>query len=418
MKNKIILLILLITTLTTSLGARAELVIRITESISDGIPIMIVPFPGSRASAIIADDLKRSGTFTIVNPSRAGQPLQLGQPFQPVLLKNSGAHYAVVGRRGNGLEFEIIDAATGQRIAFYNVPPGVNPRRMAHQAADLIYERLTGIRGAFDTRIAYISAAGPAGNQTYYLMTADIDGFNEQVLLTSRKPIMSPAWSPDGRRLAYVSFESGRSAIYVMDLSTRNAYPIANEGGMNGAPAWSPDGSKIAMSLSQNGNADIYVLSTRGGAPRRITTSPAIDTEPAWINDNSLMYTSNQGGRPQLYRTSVAGGNGSRYTYGGENSAASVLGNKVAMVRTNGNTSRIVIQNAAGGGTTVISDGKGRDDESPTLAPNGQMIIYSTKKGGRDVMVISNSKGTAHQTLSAPAPDVSTRDAAWSPYLN
>ncbi len=415
-KSRLFLLILLISGLLLSAAVRAELVIRITDGVKDGIPIMIIPFPGSRTATIIEDDLQRSGRFTLIDPARANQPLLFGRPFENRLLRSSGADYVVVGRPGNGLEFEIINVASGERIATYNVPPGVNPRRRAHQAADLIFERLTGVKGAFDTQIAYISASGPAGNQTYRMIVAEADGYNPRTVLTSDKPIMSPTWSPDGRRLAYVSFESNRSAIYIQDLNTGNAYPLSNQGGMNGAPAWSPDGSKIAMSLSQDGNADIYVISTNGGEPRRITTTRAIDTEPSWANVNTLIYTSDQGGRPQLYRTSIAGGNGSRLTFNGsENSAPSVVGNSVAMVRMNGNFSRIAVMNAATKATVMVSQG-GRYDESPSLAPNGSMVIYSTEENGRGVLAVSSSNGKARQFLSAQEGHV--RDAAWSPYLN
>ncbi|MGB0846265.1 MAG: Tol-Pal system beta propeller repeat protein TolB [Thiolinea sp.] len=416
MKNKTLPLIFFITALLFAFSARAELVIRITDGVKDGIPIMVIPFPGSRTATIIEDDLQRSGQFTLIDPARAAQPMLFGQPFQKVLLKNSGAEYVVVGRPGNGLEFEIISAATGQRVAAYNVPPRVNPRRMAHQAADAIFERLTGTRGAFDTRLAYISATGPAGNQTYRLIVAEADGHNPRTVLTSDKPVMSPTWSPDGRRLAYVSFESGRSAIYVQDLNSGSAQAISTQGGMNGAPAWSPDGSKIAMSLSREGNADIYVVGATGGTPRRITTSRGIDTEPSWANVNTLVYTSDQGGKPQLYRTSIAGGNGSRLTFNGsENSAPSVIGNSVAMVRLNGNVSRIAVMNAASKGTVMVSRG-GRYDESPSLAPNAGMVIYSTEVNGRGVLAIASSNGKARQILSAQEGHV--RDAAWSPYLN
>ena len=416
MKNKITLLTLIFSILFFAVTARAELVIRITDGVKDGIPIMIIPVPGSRAATIIEDDLARSGRFTLIDPARAAQPMLFGQPFQPVLLKNSGADYVVVGSPNNGLVFEIINASTGQRVQSYNVPLQGNPRRIAHQAADIIFERLTGTRGAFDTSLAYISASGPAGNQTYRMIVADSDGHNPRTILTSDKPIMSPTWSPDGQRLAYVSFESGRSAIYVQDLRSGNAHTISAQGGMNGAPAWSPDGRNIAMSLSSEGNADIYVVGANGGTPRRITTARGIDTEPSWANVNTLVYTSDQGGKPQLYRTSIAGGNGSRLTFNGsENSASSVIGNSIAMVRLNGNTSRIAIMNAATKNTVMVSRG-GRYDESPSLAPNGSMVVYSTEVNGRGVLAIASSNGKARQILSAQQGHV--RDAAWSPYLN
>lgn len=420
MKNKfrfmLNVLLLFVAGLMLSTPARAELVIRITEGVTDGIPVMIVPFEGVGVSRIIEDDLRRSGRFNLVGPARAGQPLRFGQPFQPNLLKNSGAEYVVVGRQNNGLEFELLNAVTGARVASYLIPPRSSLRSMAHKAADQVYERLTGKRGAFDTRIAYVSASGPPRNQTYRLIVSDADGFNPRTVMTSDKPVMSPTWSPDAQQLAYVSFESGRSAIYIQNLLTGAARIIASGEGMNGAPAWSPDGRNIAMSLSNEGNADIYVVAASGGTPRRITTSRAIDTEPSWANAGTLIYTSDQGGKPQLYRTSINGGDGSRLTFNGsENSAASVVGNSVALVRQDGNISRIAIMNAASKASVMVSRG-GRYDESPSLAPNGSMVIYSTEENGRGVLAIASSNGKAQQILSAQ--DGHVRDPAWSPYIN
>jgi len=407
---------LMMTGLFLSLPARAELVIRITEGVSNGLPVMIMPFEGVGSSRIIEDDFRRSGQFTLINPARAGQRLQFGQPFRKDLLKNSGAEYVVVGRQRNGLEFEILNAASGERMASYHVPPHSNIRSMSHKVADTVYQRLTGKRGAFDTRIAYVSASGAARNQTYRLIVADADGHNPRTVMTSDKPVMSPTWAPGGRQLAYVSFESGRSAIYVQNLLTGRAHIISEAEGMNGAPAWSPDGQNIAMSLSSGGNADIYVVSAGGGTPRQITRSRAIDTEPSWANASTLIYTSDQGGKPQLYRTSAGGGDGARFTFNGsENSAASVLGNSVAMVRQNGDVSRIVVMNAASKATVMVSRG-GRYDESPSLAPNGSMVIYSTEERGRGVLAIASSNGKASQILSAR--DGHVRDPAWSPYMN
>ncbi|PIE00564.1 MAG: Tol-Pal system beta propeller repeat protein TolB [Thiothrix nivea] len=409
-------LLLLVAGFMLSATARAELVIRITEGVSDGLPIMIVPFEGTGVSRIIEDDLRRSGRFNLVNPARAGQPMRFRQPFQPTLLKNAGAEYVVTGRLNNGLEFELLNAVTGARVASYLIPPHSSLRSMAHKAADQIYQRLTGQRGAFDTRIAYVSASGPPRQQIYRLIVSDADGFNPRTVMTSDKPVMSPTWSPNGRQLAYVSFESGRSAIYVQNLLTGEARVLASGEGMSGAPAWSPDGRRIAMSLSKEDNADIYVVSATGGETRRITRSRGIDTEPAWANAMTLIYTSDQGGKPQLYRTSANGGDGSRLTFNGsENSAASVVGNSVAMVRQNGNVSHIALMNAASKASTLLSRG-GRYDESPSLAPNGSMVIYSTEERGRGVLAIVSSNGKARQILSAQNGHV--RDPAWSPYIN
>ncbi|MEZ5535042.1 MAG: Tol-Pal system beta propeller repeat protein TolB [Thiolinea sp.] len=415
-RRSVSLSLLFITGLLLSLTARAELVIRITEGVTDGLPVMVMPFEGVGVSRIIEDDFRRSGLFTLIDPARAGQPLRVGQPFQKDLLKNSGAEYVVVGRQNNGLEVELLNAASGERMATYRIPPHSNLRSMAHKAADAVYQRLTGKRGAFDTRIAYVSASGPPRNQTYRLIVSDADGYNPSTIMASDKPVMSPSWSPDGRQLAYVSFESGRSAVYVQNLLTGEARTVASGEGMTGAPAWSPDGRNIAMSMTNEGNADIYVISVSGGMPRRVTTSRGIDTEPSWANAGTLIYTSDQGGKPQLYRSSVNGGDGSRLTFNGsENSTPSVVGNSVAMVRQDGDRSRIVIMNAASKASVMVSRG-GRFDDSPSLAPNGSMVIYSTEENGRGVLAIASSNGKARQILSAQEGHV--RDPAWSPYLN
>ncbi len=418
MKYTVRLILLMSLTLTLglvcSLPARAELVIRITDGVKDGIPVMIVPFQGTDLGEVIEADLSRSGRITPVSAARAGQPFAVGQPVQQALLRGTGAEYIIVGRAAGGLEFEIINANTGERSGF-NIPPHSNQRRMGHKAADLIFERLTGTKGAFDTRIAYVAANGPAKGQTYQLIVADSDGFNPQTVVTSNKPVMSPTWSPDASQLAYVSFESDRSAIYVQDLSTGSKRAISTREGMNGAPSWSPDGRLLAVSLSERGNADIYVMDLGGGSVRQITTSRAIDTEPAWANNNTLVYTSDQGGKPQLYRTSVAGGDGARMTFEGSyNSAPSVVGNTVAMVREVGSAFRIAVMNASSRSSVTVS--RGSFDESPSLAPNGTMVLYATDTGGRGVLAVASANGKARQILAAQAGDV--RDPAWSPYLN
>lgn len=408
-------LLLWMTALFWASAAHADLTIRITDGVDSGTPILIAPFQGSNADRIIEADLRRSGRFTVLNASR-GQGLVMGQPMNPQRVQATGAEYIVVGRRAGGLEMEIVNATTGQRMAGFRIPAHRNERRMAHKAADAIFERLTGIKGAFDTRIAYVSASGPPKRQTYRLIISDADGHNPRTVLSSKQPIMSPTWSPDARRLAYVSFESGRSSVYVQDLASGRKTAVSTRKGLNGAPAWSPDGRRLALSLAgERGNADIYVMNAGGGGLRQITRSRAIDTEPAWANNSTLVYTSDQGGRPQLYRTSVSGGDGRRITFSGNyNAAPSIHGNKIAMVRRNGGAFRIAVMNASSRQATTLS--RGNLDESPSFAPNGTMILYATHSGGRGVLAVASDNGKARQTLSSAAGDV--RDPAWSPYLN
>lgn len=402
--------------LAFALTARAELVIRITEGVKDGIPVMIVPFQGSDLASVIEADLMRSGRFTLIDPARAGQALAPGLPYDVPKLRSSGAEYVIVGKQTGTLEFEILNAATGQRVSGFRIPQHPNRRRMAHKAADLVFERLTGTRGAFDTRIAYVAANGAPRHQTYQLIVADSDGFNPRTVMTSNQPILSPSWSPDGRRLAYVSFETDRSAIYIQDLATGEKRSVSNRTGTNGAPSWSPDGQSLAVSLSENGNPDIFVMDASGNNLRQITHSDAIDTEPTWANSSTIVYTSDQSGKPQLYRTSAAGGDGTRMTFEGSyNSAPSIVGNQVAMVRQVDGDFRIALMSASSRKSSIISNG--RFDEAPTIAPNGSMVLYATKREGRSMLAVSSANGKAQQTLSADnGGDV--REPAWSNYLD
>lgn len=416
MMKKNVLRYLLLMVFVFPWSAKAELVIRITDGVRDGIPIIIVPFQGSQLASIVEANLTRSGRFTLVPPERAGQALAIGQSFDQDKLRASGAHYAIIGRQGIiDLEFEILNAITGERAAGFRIPDHPNERRMAHKAADLIFERLTGIKGAFDTRIAYISVTGPALGQTFQLVVADADGHNPRTVLTSRQPIMSPAWSPDGRSLAYVSFETGNSAIYIQDLNSGNKRVVSAREGINGAPAWSPDGQSLAVSLSEGGSPDIYVISVNSGQLRQITNSSYLNTEPTWANNNTIVYTSGRSGGPQLYRTTLSGGDGTLLTTEGNyNSAASVVGNSVAMVRRVGSGFRIAIMNASSRQSVIVSNGN--FDESPSLAPNAMMVIYGMQQGGRASLAVSSVDGKARQVLSSQSGDV--RDPAWSPYLN
>lgn len=401
--------------LTLALSVRAELVIRITEGVKDGIPVMIVPFQGSDLASIIEADLMRSGRFTLIDPAKAGQALAPGMPYDIPKLRASGAEYVVVGKQTGSLEFEVLNAATGQRVSGFRIPQHPNRRRMAHKAADLVFERLTGTRGAFDTRIAYVAANGPPRQQTYQLIVADSDGFNPRTIMTSNQPILSPSWSPDGRKLAYVSFETDRSAIYIQDLASGEKRSISNRQGTNGAPSWSPDGQSLAVSLSESGNPDIFVMDASGNNLRQITHSDAIDTEPTWANNSTIVYTSDQSGNPQLYRTSAAGGDGTRMTFEGNyNSAPNIVGNQVAMVRQVDGDFRIALMNASSRKSSIVSNG--RFDEAPTLAPNGSMVLYATKREGRSMLAVSSANGKAQQTLSATQGDV--REPAWSNYLD
>ncbi len=403
----------------------------ITEGVEGALPIAVVPFESSTAgnpphivSDIIEADLARSGRF---------EPLPredfLGQPttFNEVrfkdwrLLKVDAVVVGKVSAAGSGqydVQFELVDAILGKQMTGwrYRVDSG-KLRKVAHQIADIIYKQLTGTDGAFDTRIAYVTVQKTAsGGGTYLLQVADSDGYGPSTALTSSQPILSPAWSPDGSRLAYVSFEGRKPKIFVQNVADGRRVKIADYPGINGAPAWSPDGSRIAMTLSKDGNPEIYVADTSGGNLRRLTKHGAIDTEPAWSPDGqSIVFTSGRSGKPQIYRMSSSGGGVSRVTFDGKyNARASYSpdGNQIVMITERGRGYQVGLLDLRNNLTKVLSDT--RLDESPSFAPNGAMIIYGTQSGGRGVLAAVSSDGRASQILKFQEGAV--REPAWSPF--
>lgn len=377
-----------------------------SDASADGTRIVVAPF-GPLAKVIEAD-LQRSGRFALIDPARVGN-------MSPDALRAAGAQYAVVGSQSGSLDFQLIDVGSGQPVGSFRIPPHPNQRRMAHKAADLVFEKITGVHGAFDTRIAYVSASGPARGQTFQLIVSDSDGFNPRTVASSRQPIMSPSWSPGGRQLAYVSYETGRPVVYVQDLASGGKRAISDPNRSSTAPSWSPDGRSLAFSVANRGDYDIYVAGANGGGIRQITNSRGIDTEPEWANNSTIVFTSDRGGSPQLYQTSASGGNGSRMSFsGGYNAGASIAGNSVAMVRQSGGQTKIAIMNAASHEERVVS--RGTQDDAPAIAPNGTMVLYATDAGARGALAVASDNGKAHQILYSQAGDV--RDPAWSPYLD
>ena len=396
--------------------AWADLELRISKTSNRGIPIVIAPMAGG-AHAVIEADLNRSGRFKIVGSQRATNMAEFGAALDPARLKLLGAAFLVRGRRSAaGLDIELISTATGKRDASYRIANLPNPRRVAHQAADRIFEQLIKAKGAFDTRLVYVTVTGRALHERVYrLYVSDADGYNPKVVLTSRKPVMSPSWSPDASHIAYVSFERGTPAVFTQNIFTGQKRMVSSRKGINGAPSWSPDGSKLALSLSVDGNPEIYLLSLHNGVFKRITNSRAIDTEPNWTQDGrSIIFTSDRGGRPQLYEISTNGGRAKRVTFNGSyNSAADVVGEKVAFVRRVSGAFRIAVTERGRRGANVVSDG--RFDESPSLAPNATMVVYATQNNGRGTLSVVSDNGYAKQELFSPAGEV--REPAWSPYL-
>lgn len=413
-KKLLTTLLFLASLLFSATGTAEELHIRIdSDATATGIRVLVAPF--GPLAKIIEADLQRSGRFALIDPARAGQSLKPGQPLDAATLQTAGAQYVVLGDHAGSLNLEIVNVDDGKRIGSYRIPPHPNQRRMAHKAADLAFEKLTGIKGAFDTRIAYIAASGPPKRQVYQLIVSDADGFNPRTIVSSHKPVMSPNWSPNGRQLAYVSYETGRPVVYVQDLASGSKRAISDPKRSSISPSWSPDGRSIAMSVSNRGDYDIYVASSQGGGLRQVTRARGIDAEPEWANNNTLIFTSDRGGQPQLYQTSVTGGSEKRVSFNGSyNAGASIAGNKLAMVRRNGGNFRITVMDAVTRDEMTVS--RGSLDESPALAPNGTMVLYATEAGGRGSLAVASDNGKAHQILSSQAGDV--RDPAWSPFLN
>lgn len=397
------------------------------------LPIAVVPMPyqGSAAApqtdiaSVVAADLNRSGQFrSLPGSDLVERPTRGGEVNYPTW-RALNQDYLVVGRVTDGgggsyrVEYELFDVATQQRLLGFAMTARSNAMRdVAHQIADAIYEKILGVPGAFYTRIAYITAKGVGPGASYALMVADSDGYNPQTVVSSPEPLLSPAWSPDGNRLAYVSFESGNSAIYIQNISTGSREVVSKFRGINGAPAFSPDGRKLALTLSRSGNPEIYVMDLGSRALTQLTNHFGIDTEPKWSADGSAIYfTSDRGGGPQIYKVSSAGGSASRVTFQGSyNASASVSmdGKKIATAQGAGNTYRIAMMDSSLGSPRWSTLSPGSLDESPSFAPNGAMIIYAAREGTRGVLYAVSADGRVRQRLVLADGDV--REPAWGPF--
>ena len=412
--------------------ARAELVIEITEGAEGALPIAVVPFrwtgdpaspPPQKVGRIIAADLHRSGYFkTLPESEMLAFPSTTAEvDFRDWrALKQDNLVIGEIAPNGPGgytVSFKLFDVYQGEQLMGYSFATTARDlRAIAHHIADLVYETLTGTPGAFATRIAYVVSEGTIEKPRISLRIADSDGHNSQVIVSSTEPIMSPAWSPDGRKLAYVSFENGRPSIWIQEVFTGKREKITHFKGINGAPAWSPDGRFLAMTLSKDGDPDIYIMDLTRRKLRRLVRHWAIDTEPSWSPDGrSIVFTSDRGGSPQIYRIPVSGGAATRITYeNGYNARASYSpdGKLLTFITRVGGQYRIAVMDLKRGSMTVLTDG--RLDESPSFAPNGSMIIYATRHRGKGVLSAVSTDGRVKQRLALQSGDV--RDPVWSPY--
>lgn len=418
--------------LATALPAQAVLRIEITEGATGARPIAVVPFGWNQGgerpadiAGIVASDLARSGQFApldrrdmVAHPTSAEQVQFTNWSTQEI-------DHVVVGQieaRGGGgyaVRFQLLDVIRQRQVAGYSFQASRDGlRSLAHEISDLVYEKITGERGAFNTRIAFIASNGSGDAREYTLQVADYDGYNARPILTSKRPIMSPAWSPDGDRLAYVSFEGGRPAVYVQEVASGERRQVSARVGINGAPAFAPDGRRLALALSHEGNPELYVLDLESEELRRVTNSRAIDTSPTWGPEGQLLFfTSDRSGRPQIYRVPVDGSRSpERVTFEGKYNASPQLspdGERLAFVhQTSGGAYRIAVMDRSSGLMRVLTEG--RLDESPTFSPNGRMILYASEHEGRGVLGAVSVDGRAAVRLSQARGNI--REPAWGPF--
>jgi TolB protein len=411
----------------------AELVVEVTKGQDDAIPIAIVPFNSPTDAAatfdvaqLVSDDLARSGRFKSMARTDMIEQPHMGANIAFDDWRRLNNDYIVVGQvqllgpdRYN-IVFELYNVLNRQRLLGFQISANKAGLRLAsHQVADMVFQKILGVRGAFATRVAYVSVLGHLPNKSFQLVVADADGMNPRVVMQSNEPLMSPSWSPDGQSLAYVSFEGRLPTVYVQDLKSGERRRVSARAGVNQAPAWSPDGKKLALTLStRDGNLDIYTLDLASQALTRITDDPGIDTEPQWSNDGrSLYFTSDRAGGPQIYRVGIQPGDKPRrLTFQNAYNARPRLSpdeSQLAFVTQEEGAYRIAIMDLRGRGDVQVLT-RGHFDVSPSYAPNGAEIIYATRDRGRGVLALVSADGRVQERLVSSEGEV--QEPAWSPF--
>ena len=425
--------------------------LELTKGIDSAIPIAIVPFqfqgsqkPATDLNEILSSDLTDSGQFKLLDPNDMDQKPATLSDIDLNYWRDQNVDDVVVGTinsaGGNGyrVSYQLVDLYKDKTLN--RIPTGAsrilnvvnnpvllnenytvrenNLRRLAHRIADTIYEKILGVKGIFSTKLAYILVKRPPNAEPQYLLeVADADGYNPRAILVSTDPIMSPAWSPDGRKIAYVSFEKRHAAIYISDLATGNRTLITRFPGINGAPAFSPDGNKLALVLSKGGSPKIFIMDLRTRQLMQITQGWAIDTEPDWAPDGkSLIFTSNRSGGPQIYQVNLANHQVQRLTFVGDYNAKASFspdGKSIVLLHRDEGMFDIAKQDLETGDVIVLSNFG--DDQSPSIAPNGKMIIYASRDGDQGILKLVSDDGRVK--LSLPENQGEVREPAWSPFL-
>jgi TolB protein len=441
--RKILALMFVAVSLLASTNSFAILNMELTRGVAGAVPIAIAPFanddqaPG--VASVVSDDLQNSGRFKVYAGNALSQHPTSASDVKYDYFHSLGADDLVVGQVhavGGGqyeVSFQLLDVLRGkdqdaaqagnkQSVILSNkfTVNASQLRHVAHHISDLIYQQVLGVKGIFSTRLAYVVVQhGANGSGRYILEVADQDGFGPRPLLSSSDPIMSPSWSPNGRQIAYVSFENQRASIYIEDIASGSRRLASQFKGINGAPAWSPDGSKLALVLSKDGSPNIYVLNLSSGLLTQLTHDSYINTEPAWSpNGVNLLFTSNRGGGPQIYQLNLASRAVSRVSYDGDyNARASFTadGNHIAMLHRADGIYNIGLLDLNAGSFRLLTN-TGTDDESPSIAPNGSMVLYGTLDTPHSVLGMVSTDSKVQMKLPAREGDV--QDPAWSPFLS